>query len=63
MLSSMKELNTEIVCHFVRHHLKEGTLKFLPVFSTDQITDVFTKTHLPCQFQESFQTQVGSNKM
>uniref|UniRef100_A0A2N9ISU3 Reverse transcriptase Ty1/copia-type domain-containing protein n=1 Tax=Fagus sylvatica TaxID=28930 RepID=A0A2N9ISU3_FAGSY len=33
----------EIDCHFVRHHLLQGTLQLRSVFSQDQLADIFTK--------------------
>uniref|UniRef100_A0A2N9GX63 CCHC-type domain-containing protein n=1 Tax=Fagus sylvatica TaxID=28930 RepID=A0A2N9GX63_FAGSY len=34
----------EIDCHLVRHHLSAGILHLLPVSSSDQTADIFTKT-------------------
>uniref|UniRef100_A0A2N9H8W8 Reverse transcriptase Ty1/copia-type domain-containing protein n=1 Tax=Fagus sylvatica TaxID=28930 RepID=A0A2N9H8W8_FAGSY len=33
----------EIDCHFVRHHLLQGTLQLRSVSSQDQLADIFTK--------------------
>uniref|UniRef100_A0A2N9GB49 Reverse transcriptase Ty1/copia-type domain-containing protein n=1 Tax=Fagus sylvatica TaxID=28930 RepID=A0A2N9GB49_FAGSY len=38
----------EIDCHLVHHHLFAGILRLLPVTSSDQTADIFTKTFLPC---------------
>ena len=37
----------EIDCHLVRHHLSAGILRLLPVSSSNQIADIFTKTFPP----------------
>jgi hypothetical protein len=37
----------EIDCHLVRHHLSAGILCLLPVSSSDQIVDIFTKSFPP----------------
>uniref|UniRef100_A0A2N9HZ71 CCHC-type domain-containing protein n=2 Tax=Fagus sylvatica TaxID=28930 RepID=A0A2N9HZ71_FAGSY len=37
----------EIDCHLVRHHLSAGILHLLPVSSSDQTADIFTKTFPP----------------
>jgi hypothetical protein len=37
----------EINCHFVHHHLLQGTLCLCPIRSADQLADVFTKLHPP----------------
>jgi hypothetical protein len=42
----------EIDCHFVRHHLLQGTLHLCPIASADQLADVFTKAHPPGQFRD-----------
>ena len=36
----------EIECHITRQHLKKGNLKLFSISSTDQLVDIFTKTHL-----------------
>ncbi|XP_038983646.1 uncharacterized mitochondrial protein AtMg00810-like [Phoenix dactylifera] len=35
----------EIDCHFIRHHIKQGTLQLIYVASADQLADIFTKAH------------------
>jgi hypothetical protein len=40
----------EIDCHLVRHYLSTGILRFLPVSSSDQTSDIFTKTFLLAAF-------------
>jgi hypothetical protein len=42
----------EIDCHFVRHHLLQGTLRLCPIVSADQLADVFTKAHPPGRFRD-----------
>jgi hypothetical protein len=42
----------EIDCHFVRHHLLQGTLRLCPIASVDQLVDVFTKAHPPGRFRD-----------
>ncbi|KAA8550319.1 hypothetical protein F0562_002003 [Nyssa sinensis] len=37
----------EIDCHFIRHHLQQGTLDLRSVSSEDQLADIFTKSHPP----------------
>jgi hypothetical protein len=40
----------EIDCHLVCHHLSAGILHLLPVSSSDQTADIFTKTFPPGYF-------------
>ena len=40
----------EIDCHFVRQHVTCSTVRLLPVFSEDQVADIFTKVHPPGRF-------------
>ena len=47
----------EIDCHFIRHHLLQGTLQIQSVSSKDQLVDIFTKP--PRQVTSALQTQVG----
>ena len=42
----------EIDCHLVRHHLCVGILRLLPVSSSNQIADIFTKAFLPSRFRD-----------
>jgi hypothetical protein len=42
----------EIDCHFVRHHLLQGTLRLCPIASADQLADVFTKAQSPGRFRD-----------
>jgi hypothetical protein len=42
----------EIDCHFVRHHLLQGTLRLCPIASADQLADVFTKAQSPGWFRD-----------
>jgi hypothetical protein len=42
----------EIDCHLVRHHLFAGMLRLLPVSSSDQTADIFTKTFPPGRFRD-----------
>uniref|UniRef100_A0A2N9FEM3 CCHC-type domain-containing protein n=1 Tax=Fagus sylvatica TaxID=28930 RepID=A0A2N9FEM3_FAGSY len=42
----------EIDCHLVRHHLSAGILRLLPVSSSDQTADIFTKTFPPGRFHD-----------
>uniref|UniRef100_A0A2N9G3S6 Reverse transcriptase Ty1/copia-type domain-containing protein n=1 Tax=Fagus sylvatica TaxID=28930 RepID=A0A2N9G3S6_FAGSY len=42
----------EIDCHLVRYHLSAGILRLLPVSSSDQIADIFTKTFPPGRFRD-----------
>jgi len=41
----------EIDCHFVRHHLLQGSLQLHSVTSHDQFADLFTKSHPPGWFR------------
>lgn len=40
-----KHIETD--CHFIRHHICQGTIKLQFIKSVDQVADIFTKTHLP----------------
>jgi hypothetical protein len=42
----------EIDCHFVRHHLLQGSLQLHSVTSHDQFSDLFTKSHPPGRFRD-----------
>ena len=42
----------ELNCHFVRHHLTQGTIHLVPVTSNNQTSDVFTKAHPPGRFHD-----------
>uniref|UniRef100_A0A2N9FKW8 Integrase catalytic domain-containing protein n=1 Tax=Fagus sylvatica TaxID=28930 RepID=A0A2N9FKW8_FAGSY len=42
----------EIDCHLVRHHLSAGILHLLPISSSDQTADIFTKTFPPGRFRD-----------
>uniref|UniRef100_A0A2N9IYY0 Integrase catalytic domain-containing protein n=1 Tax=Fagus sylvatica TaxID=28930 RepID=A0A2N9IYY0_FAGSY len=42
----------EIDCHFVRHHLLQGTLQLHSVSSQDQLADIFTKPMPPGRFRD-----------
>jgi hypothetical protein len=42
----------EIGCHVVREKLQQGLMHLLPINTTQQITDIFTKALEPKQFQE-----------
>ena len=42
----------EIDCHLVRHHLFAGILRLLPISSSDQTADIFTKTFPPGRFHD-----------
>uniref|UniRef100_A0A2N9EUD9 Reverse transcriptase Ty1/copia-type domain-containing protein n=1 Tax=Fagus sylvatica TaxID=28930 RepID=A0A2N9EUD9_FAGSY len=42
----------EIDCHLVRHHLSAGILHLLPVSSSDQTANIFTKTFPPGRFRD-----------
>lgn len=41
----------EIDCHFIRQHIASGTVRLLPISSSDQTADIFTKAHPPGRFQ------------
>ena len=41
----------EIDCHFIRHHLLQGTLTLQSVSSQDQLDDIFTKPLPPGTFR------------
>ena len=41
----------EIDCHFIRHHLLQGTLTLQSVSSQDQLADIFTKLLPPETFR------------
>uniref|UniRef100_A0A2N9IZP8 Integrase catalytic domain-containing protein n=1 Tax=Fagus sylvatica TaxID=28930 RepID=A0A2N9IZP8_FAGSY len=42
----------EIDCHFVHHHLLQGTLQLRSVSSQDQLADIFTKPMPPGRFRD-----------
>lgn len=42
----------EIDCHFVRHHLLQGSLQLRSISSHDQLADIFTKSFLPGRFRD-----------
>jgi transposase InsO family protein len=42
----------EIDCHFVCHHLLQGSLQLHSVTSRDQLADIFTKSHPPGRFRD-----------
>ena len=42
----------EIDCHITRQHLTKGNLKLFSISSTDQLTDIFTKTHPPGRLRD-----------
>uniref|UniRef100_A0A2N9HQF4 Reverse transcriptase Ty1/copia-type domain-containing protein n=1 Tax=Fagus sylvatica TaxID=28930 RepID=A0A2N9HQF4_FAGSY len=42
----------EIDCHFVRHHLLQGTLQLHSVSSQNQLADIFTKPMPPGRFRD-----------
>ena len=41
----------EIDCHFVCHHLLQGSLQLHSLMSHDQLTDIFTNSHPPGRFR------------
>ena len=41
----------EIDCHFIRHHLLQGTLTLQSISSQDQLADIFTKPLPPGTFR------------
>lgn len=42
----------EIDYHFVWQHVTRGTVRLIPVCSSDQPADIFTKAHLPGRFHD-----------
>jgi hypothetical protein len=42
----------EIDCHFIWHHLQQGTLHLRSVSSEDQLADIFTKSHPPGRLRD-----------
>ena len=42
----------EIDCHLVHHRLSAGILCLFPVSSSNQTTDIFTKTFPPVRFRD-----------
>jgi hypothetical protein len=42
----------EIDCHFVRHHLLQGSLQLHSVMSHDQFADLFIKSHPTGRFRD-----------
>jgi hypothetical protein len=42
----------EIDCQFICHHLLQSALNLLSVYSKDQLTDVFTKSHPPGRLRD-----------
>ena len=45
-----KHIETD--CHFIRHHIRQGTVKLEFVSSINQTADIFTKAHPPGYFHE-----------
>ncbi|GKU97387.1 hypothetical protein SLEP1_g10536 [Rubroshorea leprosula] len=41
----------EIDCHFIRHHVAQGTVHLVFIGSADQPADLFTKAHFPGRFR------------
>ncbi|GKU93778.1 hypothetical protein SLEP1_g7344 [Rubroshorea leprosula] len=41
----------EVDCHFIRHHVAQGTVHLVFIGSTDQPVDLFTKAHFPGHFR------------
>ncbi|GKV22590.1 hypothetical protein SLEP1_g32448 [Rubroshorea leprosula] len=41
----------EVDCHFIRHHVAQGTVRLVFIGSTDQPADLFTKTHFLGRFR------------
>ena len=39
-------------CHFIHHHILQGTVHLISVFSTNQIVDIFTKAHSTGRFHD-----------
>lgn len=48
----------EIDCHFVRDRIDSGVLKLLPIRSSSQLADMFTKA-LPASVLQSFMAKMG----
>jgi hypothetical protein len=42
----------EIDCHLIRHLLSASILRLLPISSSDQTADIFTKTFPPVRFRD-----------
>ncbi|GKV40278.1 hypothetical protein SLEP1_g47945 [Rubroshorea leprosula] len=40
----------EVDCHFIRHHIAQGTVHLVFIGSTDQPANLFTKAHFPGRF-------------
>ncbi|GKV43766.1 hypothetical protein SLEP1_g51018 [Rubroshorea leprosula] len=41
----------EVDCHFIRHHVAQGTVHLVFIGSADQPADLFTKAHFPGRFR------------
>ncbi|GKV37573.1 hypothetical protein SLEP1_g45591 [Rubroshorea leprosula] len=41
----------EVDCHFIRHHVAQGTVHLVFIGSADQPVDLFTKAHFPGRFR------------
>ncbi|GKV02057.1 hypothetical protein SLEP1_g14541 [Rubroshorea leprosula] len=41
----------EVDCHFIRHHVAQGTVHLVFIGSADQPADLFTKAHFPRRFR------------
>ncbi|GKV03587.1 hypothetical protein SLEP1_g15862 [Rubroshorea leprosula] len=41
----------EVDCHFIRHHVAQGTVHLVFIGSTDQLANLFTKAHFPGRFR------------
>ena len=48
--NSERTKHIEIDCHFIRHHLLQGTLTLQSISSQDQLADIFTKPLPPRTF-------------
>ena len=44
--------HNENYCHFIRHHILQGTIRLIFVFSTYQNADTFTKAYSPRHFHD-----------
>ncbi|GKU95198.1 hypothetical protein SLEP1_g8589 [Rubroshorea leprosula] len=49
----------EVDCHFIRHHVVQGTVHLVFIGSADQLADLFTKAHFP----EHFHTLLSKLKL
>ena len=51
----------EIDCHVFREKLKKGLIHLLPIFTTEQLTDIYTKALSPQSFKNIWRVLKDTN--